>query len=277
MNVIVDYFSSVPDFHRVVLLALCLLFFGNIELFSASKASHSKSKHILVNALFMLPAAPVQLFMGFLIVTVIQFTNIHHIGIIYALNLNQNGLVAFLVSFVLLDLFEYCYHLCMHSVKRLWMIHAVHHSDTELTVSTTLREHPMETFVRLLFLVIWVFIIGVSFWALLFRQFIQIVSNVFAHSNFRLSEKADRIVSLIFVTPNLHQVHHHFKLPNTDSNYGDVLSLWDRLFGTYRTARPEHLQFGLDTFPERTETSNFLKLLRIPLGKYRSINKNAEL
>lgn len=270
MDYIVNYFSNVPDSHRIILLGLCMFIFGNLEFLFAFKRSEKRLKHIFINCLFMLPAAPIQLLLGFVIIATIHFTQNSHFGILNALPFKLTPLYSFGISFVLLDLFEYIYHVIMHKIKRLWMFHLVHHSDRELTVATTLREHPIETGIRLIFLVIWVAIIGVSFWALLFRQFIQIASNVFVHSNFRINEKVDKIVSLVFVTPNMHQVHHHYLKPYTDTNYGDVLSVWDRLFGTFQTAKATELEFGVDTYFEKKENANFFNLLGIPFGKYRS-------
>lgn len=273
MNNIVNYFSHVPDSHRVILLAVCLVIFGNIELLFSYKISNNKIKHILNNMLFMLPAAPIQFVIGLLVVITIKYTSTHHLGILNNLPFETNYLSSFIIGFILLDFFEYVYHVVMHKVKRLWMFHLVHHSDRELTVSTTLREHPIETGLRLLFLVVWVFISGISFWALLFRQFIQIASNVFVHANFRINEKMDKVVATLFVTPNMHQVHHHFEQPFTDKNYGDVLSIWDRFFGTYKTANASELEFGVDTYFDRKENANFVRLLKIPFGKYRQSSK----
>jgi sterol desaturase/sphingolipid hydroxylase (fatty acid hydroxylase superfamily) len=77
-------------------------------------------------------------------------------------------------------------------------------------------------------------------------------------------------LAYIFITPNTHQVHHHNKEPFTNTNYGDILSVWDHLFGTYQFVEThEELNFGLDSFPSKEETENFGDMLRIPFGKYR--------
>ncbi|MFM2225632.1 MAG: hypothetical protein RJA07_1834 [Bacteroidota bacterium] len=269
MNSIVNYFSNVPDSHRIYLLTAALFLFGYIETLFSFKSTDNKLKHILTNALFMLPAAPVQIALGLLLLSDLRFTSLHHFGILNWLPLHLNNFGVLLLGFVLLDLGEYAYHITMHKVKRLWMCHLVHHSDLDLTVSTTLREHPFETGIRLLFLIVWVFFSGIPFWALLFRLFFQIASNVFVHANFRINERVDKVVSILFVTPNMHQVHHHFQQPHTDKNYGDVLSIWDRMFGTFTTATASELVFGVDTYFDKKENANFIQLLKVPFGKYR--------
>jgi sterol desaturase/sphingolipid hydroxylase (fatty acid hydroxylase superfamily) len=176
----------------------------------------------------------------------------------------------FLVTFVFLDLGEYVYHVTMHKVKRLWMFHVVHHSDDVVDISTTFREHPGENFIRLSFTLLWVFISGTAFWILMLRQIIQTFSTLFAHMNCRLPGKIDSLIGLIFITPNLHQVHHHYKQPYTDCNYGDVLSIWDRLFRTFKRLPAEHLVFGVDAYMKKEDTGKFTSLVRIPFGRYRS-------
>lgn len=149
------------------------------------------------------------------------------------------------------------------------MFHAVHHSDHVVDVSTTFREHPGENIIRLGFTLVWVFVSGTVFWGLMLRQMIQAAATLFAHMNYRLPEKADAVVGLLFITPNLHQVHHHYKQPYTDCNYGDVLSVWDRLFGTFKRLPASKLVFGVDTYMHQKETGSFLSLIKIPFGKYR--------
>lgn len=274
MNFFINYFTDAPDWHRVVLLTLCIFLFWNIENIAGVTLNYRKWKHAFTNAFFTLPAIPVQLFLGFILLKTIDFDANHHFGLINWLP-DMNPTFSFLIAFIVLDFCEYAYHILMHHVKTLWKFHLVHHSDTVVDVSTTLREHPGETFIRLSFLVLWVLLSGVTFWALIFRQFIQIASNVFAHANFRLPIKVDKIVGLLFITPNLHHVHHHFELPYTDSNYGDVLSIWDRMFGTFMELDAKYTVFGVDTHMAIEENANIKNLVLMPLGKYRVGQKTA--
>lgn len=212
---------------------------------------------------------PGQLLLGLAFIKTIGFTTQHQFGLLHLFPKTVSPILLFFVSFVLLDFGEYVYHIIMHKVKRLWMFHTVHHSDPVVDVSTTLREHPGENIVRLSFTLLWVFLSGTAFWMLMLRQIIQAVTTLFAHVNYRLPDKADRIIGLVFITPNLHQVHHHYKQPFTDCNYGDVLSIWDRLFRTFRRLPAEQLLFGVDTYMDKEETTQFLSLVKIPFGKYR--------
>ena len=163
--------------------------------------------------------------MGWLFVKTMQWTGHHHFGLLYHLPGFKNAIPLFLVSFILLDFGEYIYHVIMHRFSRLWMFHAVHHSDNFVDVSTTLREHPGENIIRNSFTIVWIALSGALFWMVFLRQLIQMASNLLVHMNCRLPDKADAIVSAVFITPNLHQVHHHYQKPYTDCNYGDVLSV----------------------------------------------------
>jgi sterol desaturase/sphingolipid hydroxylase (fatty acid hydroxylase superfamily) len=149
------------------------------------------------------------------------------------------------------DLLDYIYHRAMHQIPGLWRFHLVHHTDTVMDVSTTLREHPGETVLRNGFLLIGVLVCGASFESLILRQTIQTFSNILSHTALRLPSAGAHVLGWVFITPNLHHVHHHFRLPFTNTNYGDTLSIWDRLFGTFAAPTASNSTAGLDTHPCR--------------------------
>lgn len=260
--------------HQLQLWIFIVLFVvtWNIENLAGVLFNYKKWKHAFTNAPFIVTSIPGQLLLGLAFIKTIEWTTQHQFGILYLLPKNANSSSLFLASFVLLDLGEYGYHVIMHKVKRLWMFHAVHHSDSVVDVSTTLREHPGENIVRLSFTLLWVFITGTAFWMLMLRQIIQAITTLFAHMNYRLPEKLDTLVGFVFITPNLHQVHHHYKQPYTDCNYGDVLSIWDRMFGTLKRMPADQLVFGVDTYMNKKETTHFISLVKIPFGKYQKAN-----
>ncbi len=263
---------------QIQLLLFVGLFFAfwNIENIAGFIFTKKKWKHALLNAPFILSNIPGQLLLGLAFAKTIEWTTQHQFGFLYDLPFIRSSLVLFLIGFIALDLGEYIYHIIMHKVKKLWMFHLVHHSDQVIDVSTTLREHPGENFIRLSFTLLWVFIGGISFWILMLRQIVQAFTTLFAHMNYRFPEKTDRILSLIFITPNLHQVHHHYKQPYTDCNYGDVLSIWDRLFGTLKRLPAEELIFGVDTHMEKTDIGSFTSLTKLPFSEYRKPKDSIE-
>jgi sterol desaturase/sphingolipid hydroxylase (fatty acid hydroxylase superfamily) len=113
--------------------------------------------------------------------------------------------------------------------------------------------------VRIAFLILWVLLCGASLRVLMLRQSVQTLANVSQHTMFRLTGRTARLFGWLFVTPNLHHTHHHFERPGTDCNYGDVFSVWDRLFGTLVHLPKDATVFGLDTHVG--EGANPLRLL----------------
>lgn len=259
-----NYISSHGDLIQLVLFVSLFFISWNIENIYGVLFKYKKWKHAFLNAPFIFTNFPGMLLLGVAFVEVIKWTSAHRFGLLYFFHIDKDPILLFLSTFILLDFGEYIYHVIMHKVKTLWRFHLVHHSDNIVDISTTLREHPGENIIRLSFTLIWVFLSGAIFWAILLRQIIQVFTTMFAHINYRLPEKLNTVIGLVFITPNLHQVHHHFKKPYTDSNYGDVLSIWDRLFGTFKKLPVEHLIFGIDTHMEKKDNSNFKSLLKIP-------------
>lgn len=268
MQALKDFFINNPSSTQVMLYAGIILSLWLIEAVTLSTSFKDKFKHTITNAFFILTALPVQLFMTIFVLMVSQWAMVNHWGLLFLLPNSGGILVKYVLGFVLLDFCEYLYHVIMHKAKPLWKFHLVHHSDLELDVSTTVREHPFETFMRMCFLILWVWLLGASFGVLLLRQTIQTISNITSHTQFRLSPKVNKIVGLLFITPNHHHVHHHYELPFTDCNYGDVLSIWDRLFNTYYSEMPEEtITYGIDSHMNKNETSKITKILKMPFVK----------
>ena len=141
-----------------------------------------------------------------------------------------------IAGLLLMDFFgAYVPHYIEHRVKPLWMIHLVHHSDQKVDTTTANRHHPLESVVRFVFTLIGVLIIGAPMGIVMLYQSMSLVATQFNHANISLPKKLDKWLSYVIVSPDMHKVHHHFVLPYTDSNYGNIFSIWDRLFGTFMT------------------------------------------
>jgi len=100
-------------------------------------------------------------------------------------------------------------------------------------------------------------------------QSLSVVFTQLTHANIKMPRKLDKIISYVFVSPDMHKVHHHYVLPYTDSNYGNIFSIWDRLLGTYMELDREQLIYGVDVFPDEKENGNTLNLLKQPFQKYK--------
>jgi sterol desaturase/sphingolipid hydroxylase (fatty acid hydroxylase superfamily) len=261
MNSFSGMFDHGTNSTQFFIYVLIFTFCWNIENIYGVSKDYKKWSHDFTNALFMLPGAFLQLALGYLFIKILMYENANSIGLLPYLHINSDwGHIIF--SFIFLDLTYYIYHFLMHKVKLVWPFHAVHHSDEVLNVSTSLREHPVETCIRLGHYILAVCFLGTTFWILTLHQFIQIVSKIIIHSNFRLPEKLDKYLSYVIITPNMHHVHHHYLEPYTDSNYGDLFSVWDRMFGTFTYLPPEEVIFGLDKTQDRD--LKFKDLIKLP-------------
>ena len=157
----------------------------------------------------------------------------------------------------------------------MWKFHIIHHSDKNVDVTTGLRHHPGETVFRILFTILGVYVSGASIGMVMLYQSLSVLFAHITHANISLPKNFDRIMSYLFVTPNMHKVHHHYKLPLTDSNYGNIFSVWDRIFGTYSYVDDsKSLVYGIDTHINDKKIDSFSDLLLIPFKKLKKTNQS---
>lgn len=147
--------------------------------------------------------------------------------------------LSIIAGVIALDLWKYGEHRLSHRIAILWRLHAVHHSDTETDFTTTERHHPLETVFGTLGLSTVVYLLGVPPVAVVLYVLLATPVVLFSHANVRLDPRYENRLRLLLVTPVFHAVHHSAERRETDSNYGVLLTLWDRLFGTYRVPTPD--------------------------------------
>lgn len=179
------------------------------------------------------------------------------IAALAAVRLRPTGLLAsltwpvwlqVLIGIVVLDFsVGYLSHRTMHMWPPMWRFHQVHHSDDFVDVTTTYRTHPVETVWRFMFAIVPIWILGLPPQAVVIQRLLQATNGVIEHANIRLWPPLDRLLSLVWVTPNVHKIHHSRQVSETNSNYANLLTLYDRVLGTYTAAaRAEHVVYGLD-------------------------------
>lgn len=160
------------------------------------------------------------------------------------------------IAVLLLDLAIYWQHRWMHVVPLLWRLHRLHHSDTGFDVSTGLRFHPFEMALSLVYKLALVAALGAPALAVLVFELLLSIGALFTHADFALPPALDRRLRWLLVTPSMHRIHHSTWRPETDSNYGFHLSVWDRLFGSYRAqprAPEASMPIGLEYFRSSRE------------------------
>lgn len=179
--------------------------------------------------------------------------------------------VQWLVTFIVLDLWRYWEHRFYHQFSLLWRLHRVHHSDTEIDVTTAERHHPIDLLVGTLVLMALTSALGLPAAGLAIYLLAATVVSLWSHANLTLPERLDRALRRVVVTPSLHAVHHSSLQAQTDTNYGSVLTVWDRLFGTYSDPATTWVQrFGLEYFAGPRDT-RLWRVLQQPFLDHRAV------
>jgi sterol desaturase/sphingolipid hydroxylase (fatty acid hydroxylase superfamily) len=142
--------------------------------------------------------------------------------------------LAFVLTLVLMDLAIYWQHRIFHRVPWLWRLHRVHHSDLNLDASSGIRFHPLEILLSMLLKIAVVFALGAPALAVLVFEILLNLFAVYTHANLALPARLESALRLVFVTPEMHRVHHSIVQREQLRNFGFNLSLWDRLFGSYQ-------------------------------------------
>ncbi len=173
--------------------------------------------------------------------------------------------IAALSAVVLFDAWQYVWHRLNHRVPFLWRFHAVHHADADLDASAGLRFHTGEILLSSVARLAVLPLLGMTLGHVLLYETILLPVILFHHSNIRVPESLDRWLRLLIVTPWMHWVHHSDWQPETDSNYSSILSVWDRIFRSFRLRRNPgtiHLGLGLAEPEWRTIRGMMLMPLR---------------
>lgn len=270
MNEIITYFEHIPSSHRALILAGGISFFWLIETaVPLFKFSYNKWRHAGINIFFTVTTMIVNFCLAVILLKTAQWTFDHHFGLLNWLP-KFNVWIYTIVGLLLLDLIgAYLIHLMEHKVKFLWRFHLIHHTDTWIDTTSANRHHPGESVLRFVFTTLGVLLIGAPMWMVFLYQTLSVVATQFNHANMVLPKKLDVFLSYFIVSPDMHKVHHHYVLPYTDSNYGNIFSVWDRLFGTFKTLEREKIIYGVDTHMKPEEHNKISNLLVIPFQKRR--------
>jgi sterol desaturase/sphingolipid hydroxylase (fatty acid hydroxylase superfamily) len=167
-----------------------------------------------------------------------------------ALQMLQIGpLPAFILSVLALDLATYAVHRLMHRTPALWRVHLVHHTDPAVDATTALRQHPLEGVLRFSFIAATAWTLGAPPAAVAVYRLLGSLNAVLEHANIRVPRALDRVLVRFWVTPDMHKVHHSRERAETDSNYANLFSFFDRLFGTYTSSsRGPTVRYGIDGY-----------------------------
>jgi sterol desaturase/sphingolipid hydroxylase (fatty acid hydroxylase superfamily) len=275
MNDIIAYFSTIPSSHRSLILVGGITIFWLVEnTFPLFQMQYKKWHHAGINIFFTITTIIINFILAFILIKTAGWTTENHFGILEWMPEIPIWLYT-IIGLLLLDLIgAYLAHFVQHKIKYLWRFHLIHHTDTYIDTTTANRHHPGESIIRFIFTTFGILIVGSPMWMVFLYQTLSVVATQFNHANISLPNKLDIFLSYFIVSPNMHKVHHHYILPYTDSNYGNIFSVWDRLFGTFTTLPKEELIYGVDTHMAPEENNRLKNLLQIPFQKSRSVKNS---
>lgn len=260
----VTFFEHIPSVYRTAILMSGLLLLWIIEgMAPRFRFAQSRYKHAGTNLFFTLTTVIVNTGLAFLIVKASLWTSAQRFGLLYltALPLWLHTILALLM----LDFIgAWLIHWVQHKTGWMWQFHKIHHIDTQIDATTALRHHPVESLFRVIALFIAIVTMGVPFWMVMFYQSLSALMSQFNHANIHLPKWLDNTLSWIIVSPDMHKVHHSHYQPQTDANYANIFSIWDRLFGTFvKVPDTLSIRYGLDEYQD-ARYQEIGTLLKVP-------------
>ena len=250
----------------LALVALCGLLWSLESIVPLYRYQNSRVRHALPNVALTLILVLTNLALSFSSAYLADFTVRNGVGLFFQFGLSASTQAV--LGVVALDFFAYLAHVLLHKSWLGWQFHRVHHSENAVDVTTTFRQHPGETVWRILWQLVAVLVFGLPLWVVIVYLILSSLNAQMEHANIKLNGNLDRLLRQLIVTPNMHKVHHSRDQRQTDSNYSNIFSFWDRLFGTYTgEINFQKLRYGLDGFDAK-EKQTLRGLLKMPFMNY---------
>ena len=229
-----DNFLHFETEFRLFLFAISFLIIFLWELLATKRPSELSVNRTLTNLFLMIiNSLALRLVMPILAIELALQLEAQGLGILPQIPLPKFAI--FLISLIILDLAIYIQHVIFHKVPFFWRFHKVHHADTGFDVTTGVRFHPGEIIFSLLYKLTIVLFLGPSAAAVFVFEVLLSTSSLFTHANASMLRKMDSFLRWFIVTPDMHRIHHSHQTDEALTNFGFNLSLWDRVFGTYRS------------------------------------------
>jgi sterol desaturase/sphingolipid hydroxylase (fatty acid hydroxylase superfamily) len=250
MDKLTDLLNKIPPYIVIIYLGV---FFTLEHFWPLAKDRKSRIMHLLNNSGLLMIATAANFFISFILINWVQYVEKYDIGLMNLINLSNTAKA--ITGVIILDFTSYFIHRGIHRMKFLWRFHKVHHSEIDLDSSTAFKFHPLEAIIVFPALLVEIALMGVSFPAIVLYNVIILPVFFILHSNLNYPRWMEKILIPVFATPGFHRVHHSDEQKYTDSNYGDIFSIWDRIFGTFKKANSRDLNYGLKEFGDKKSQS----------------------
>jgi sterol desaturase/sphingolipid hydroxylase (fatty acid hydroxylase superfamily) len=255
-----DVFSE--QSHLLILIFVCALLWSLESIIPLRKFANERFSQARPNIGLTVGLVLTNLLLSFVSARIAVFVQAKELGLLSIIKFPP--WIVMILGVVALDFCAYLAHVLLHKSWLGWKFHRVHHSDRNVNVTTAFRQHPGETLWRVLWQILGIVIFGVPLSVVAVYLTISALNAQLEHANIRMNDRIDRWLRLVVVTPNMHKVHHSREQVETDTNYSNIFSIWDRIFRTYTVTMDfEHLRYGLDGFDDRKKQT-FPALLKSP-------------
>jgi sterol desaturase/sphingolipid hydroxylase (fatty acid hydroxylase superfamily) len=246
----------------MILIVACALLWSLESFIPLNSYAKARFRRAVPNIALTVLLVATNLLLSFASAQVAALTQAKQFGLLFLIHLSPR--MTLILGIIALDLFAYFAHSVLHKSWIGWQFHRVHHSDNDVNVTTAFRQHPGETAWRMLWQNLAVVVFGLSLEVVAVYLTMSALNAQLEHANIKMNHSLDRWLRLILVTPNMHKVHHSRQQIETDTNYSNIFSIWDRIFGTYTQAVDfKRLRYGLDGF-DNLEKQTVAALLRLP-------------
>ena len=243
------YFKKLISFDQNILAVILLIAFYTLEqLLNKPFKFQNRPRHLLYSVLLQVGYLVVNYVYAFILIICFQWIDEHHVGI-----LNQVIVpypLKIIIGLFCFDFIFYWAHRLYHITPVFWRLHRVHHSDTSMDSATSFRFHPFDALLDSTMSIVAAAIFGLNIETILFFFVLYLPLSFAQHSNLIFPRWSDTLFGKVFVSPNLHKVHHHQRQEFTDSNYGFIFIFWDKFFGTYKYLPVKEIEYGLKEFDE---------------------------
>lgn len=266
MDTIITFFDNLTSLQKFIWVVVCLSLFWILEgVYPLRKHQYNKWKHAKTNLGLLLSTMIINVVFGVLTVGIFSWINTNNFGLLNMVELPV-WLEVILAIMILDFMSQYVVHFMLHKIPVMWRFHTVHHSDTHVDVTSGTRHHPIDFVFRETFALLGIIIAGLPVSYYLIYRILTVFFTYFSHADIKLPNAIDKTISLIFVSPNMHKFHHHHVMPWTDTNFGNIFSIWDRLFGTFVYKDTKDIVYGVDIL-DANKADNILYQLKAPFNK----------
>ena len=266
MEAFLNFFETMPSWQKLAWIIICISANWIIELgFPLVKLNYKKWAHAKVNFIFLATSVTINVIFGVVTLGIFAWLATNQFGLLHLVDLPIWA--ELLIAVAILDFTaQYLVHYLLHKVAWMWRFHMVHHSDTNVDVTTATRHHPGDYVLREVFALIAILIAGIPLAFYLFYRILTVFFAYFSHANINMPLFLDKALSYIIITPNMHKFHHHFERPWTDTNFGNIFSFWDRICGTFVYGDPTKVVYGLDVLDDSRD-EDVAYQFKVPFNK----------